>query len=67
MGCVMRSIPRIVDMTKTSETILTVRNLKVDFTTPDGTVNAVKGIDLDVKPGKRSPLSANPVPAKARP
>lgn len=54
-------------MTKTSETILTVRNLKVDFTTPDGTVNAVKGIDLDVKPGKRSPLSANPVPAKARP
>ncbi|SNB85102.1 MULTISPECIES: ABC transporter ATP-binding protein [unclassified Agrobacterium] len=39
-------------MTKTSETILTVRNLKVDFTTPDGTVNAVKGIDLDVKPGE---------------
>ena len=39
-------------MTKTSETILTVRNLKVDFTTPDGAVNAVKGIDLDVKPGE---------------
>ncbi|CUX57302.1 MAG: ABC transporter ATP-binding protein [Rhizobium oryzihabitans] len=39
-------------MNTTSETILTVRNLKVDFTTPDGTVNAVKGIDLDVKQGE---------------
>ncbi len=36
----------------TSETILTVRNLKVDFTTPDGMVNAVKGIDLDVRQGE---------------
>lgn len=54
-------------MNTTSETILTVRNLKVDFTTPDGTVNAVKGIDLDVKQGKRLPLSENPDPAKARP
>ncbi|MCZ7498588.1 ABC transporter ATP-binding protein [Agrobacterium sp. ST15.13.015] len=39
-------------MNTTSETILTVRNLKVDFTTPDGTVKAVKGIDLDVKQGE---------------
>ncbi|WCK05118.1 ABC transporter ATP-binding protein [Agrobacterium tumefaciens] len=39
-------------MNTTSETILTVRDLKVEFTTPDGTVNAVKGIDLDVKQGE---------------
>ncbi len=36
----------------TTETVLSVRGLKVDFTTPDGDVNAVKGIDLDVKPGE---------------
>ncbi|CUX03808.1 MULTISPECIES: ABC transporter ATP-binding protein [Agrobacterium] len=39
-------------MNTTSENILTVRNLKVDFTTPDGTVNAVKGVDLHVKQGE---------------
>ncbi|NTE56262.1 ABC transporter ATP-binding protein, partial [Agrobacterium tumefaciens] len=39
-------------MNTTSETILTVRDLKVDFTTPDGTVSAVKGINLDVKQGE---------------
>ena len=39
-------------MKTTTETILTVRDLKVDFTTPDGTVHAVKGIDLDVKQGE---------------
>lgn len=39
-------------MNTTSDTILTVRGLKVDFTTPDGDVNAVKGIDLDVKAGE---------------
>ncbi len=32
--------------------VLSVRGLKVDFTTPDGDVKAVKGIDLDVKPGE---------------
>ena len=31
---------------------MSVRGLKVDFTTPDGDVKAVKGIDLDVKPGE---------------
>ncbi|MBP1858626.1 ABC transporter ATP-binding protein [Rhizobium herbae] len=39
-------------MTDKRETILTVRNLKVTFTTPDGNVEAVKGIDLDVKAGE---------------
>lgn len=39
-------------MNTPSETILTVRDLKVDFTTPDGTVSAVKGIDLDVRAGE---------------
>jgi oligopeptide transport system ATP-binding protein len=39
-------------MNTTSENILTVRNLKVDFTTPDGTVSAVKGIDLHVRQGE---------------
>jgi ABC-type microcin C transport system duplicated ATPase subunit YejF len=34
------------------ETILAVRDLKVTFTTPDGDVQAVKGIDLDVKAGE---------------
>ena len=38
--------------TKTMEPILSVRGLKVSFTTPDGDVNAVKGIDLDVRPGE---------------
>ncbi|MBM7328115.1 ATP-binding cassette domain-containing protein, partial [Agrobacterium sp. S2] len=39
-------------MKTTTDTILSVRDLKVDFTTPDGTVHAVKGIDLDVKQGE---------------
>ena len=39
-------------MNTTSETILNVRGLKVNFATPDGTVSAVKGIDLDVKQGE---------------
>ncbi|WP_245448868.1 ABC transporter ATP-binding protein [Phyllobacterium sophorae] len=40
------------DSMGTNENVLSVRGLKVDFTTPDGDVNAVKGIDLDVKPGE---------------
>nr|WP_166648513.1 ABC transporter ATP-binding protein [Phyllobacterium brassicacearum] len=52
----MHSTQRTADMTAdsmgTTETVLSVRGLKVDFTTPDGDVNAVKGIDLDVKPGE---------------
>ncbi|WP_075291810.1 ABC transporter ATP-binding protein [Pararhizobium arenae] len=35
-----------------ADSILTVRNLKVAFDTPDGVVEAVKGIDLDVKSGE---------------
>ncbi|CAK7257873.1 ABC transporter ATP-binding protein [Shinella yambaruensis] len=37
---------------KTMEPILAVRDLKVSFTTPDGDVDAVKGISLDVRPGE---------------
>ena len=32
--------------------ILTVRDLKVEFDTPDGAVKAVKGIDLEVSAGE---------------
>jgi oligopeptide transport system ATP-binding protein len=39
-------------MTDNKQTILAVRGLKVNFTTPDGVVNAVKGIDLDVRAGE---------------
>ncbi|MGH6760665.1 MAG: ABC transporter ATP-binding protein [Phyllobacterium sp.] len=34
------------------DSILSVRGLKVDFRTNDGEVNAVRGIDLDVKAGE---------------
>ena len=34
------------------EAILQVRGLRVEFETNDGVVNAVKGIDLDVRPGE---------------
>jgi oligopeptide transport system ATP-binding protein len=39
-------------MTDTIEAVLSVRGLKVDFATPDGEIHAVKGIDLDVRPGE---------------
>jgi oligopeptide transport system ATP-binding protein len=42
----------MADTQNTMEPILAVRGLKVSFTTPDGDVNAVKGIDLDVRPGE---------------
>ncbi|MXN47315.1 dipeptide ABC transporter ATP-binding protein [Shinella kummerowiae] len=42
----------MADTKNTMEPILAVRGLKVSFTTPDGDVNAVKGIDLDVRPGE---------------
>ncbi|OLP60481.1 microcin ABC transporter ATP-binding protein [Xaviernesmea oryzae] len=35
-----------------AETVLTVRGLKVRFDTPDGPIEAVKGVDLDVKAGE---------------
>ena len=37
-------------MSAMNEPILSVRDLKVDFETNDGVVNAVKGVDLDVFP-----------------
>ncbi|PWE55244.1 microcin ABC transporter ATP-binding protein [Metarhizobium album] len=39
-------------MSENRETILSVRDLTVTFTTPDGPVEAVKGIDLDVRAGE---------------
>ncbi len=39
-------------MTGTPENILSIRDLKVNFSTPDGTVNAVKGIGFDIKAGE---------------
>ncbi|WOS64749.1 ABC transporter ATP-binding protein [Sinorhizobium fredii] len=39
-------------MTEMKDSILAVRGLKVDFSTPDGTVEAVKGIGLDVRTGE---------------
>ncbi|WP_421928125.1 ABC transporter ATP-binding protein [Neoaquamicrobium sediminum] len=36
----------------TQESILSVRDLHVEFETNDGMVHAVRGIDLDVKPGE---------------
>ncbi len=32
--------------------ILDIRSLTIDFDTPDGAVHAVKGIDLDIRPGE---------------
>ena len=42
----------MADTTRTMEPILAVKDLKVSFTTPDGEVNAVKGVNLDVRPGE---------------
>ncbi|MBD9374350.1 ABC transporter ATP-binding protein [Rhizobium sp. ARZ01] len=39
-------------MADRNETILAISDLKVNFTTPDGIVNAVKGISLDVRAGE---------------
>jgi oligopeptide transport system ATP-binding protein len=42
----------MADVETSAQPILAVRGLKVSFQTPDGEVNAVKGIDLDVLPGE---------------
>ena len=39
-------------MTEPANTVLDIRDLKVEFDTPDGTVNAVKGVSFDVKRGE---------------
>ena len=35
-----------------SKTVLSIRNLKVDFETGTGTVNAVRGVDIHVEAGE---------------
>ena len=43
----MRSIRKTVDMT-----VLSIRDLQVSFDTPDGTVQAVRGVSLDIEKGQ---------------
>src|SRR5690606_18689682 len=50
MGCATRSIQGTAEMTV--ETILSIRDLRVSFTTLDGIVEAVRGIDIDVNAGE---------------
>src|SRR6476660_9804225 len=53
MACAMRSTRRIAEMETNQMTpVLTVNDLKVTFQTPDGSVEAVKGISFDVKKGE---------------
>ncbi len=51
----------------TVENILSVRDLRVTFDTHDGPVEAVRGIDLDVKAGETIAIVGDPAPARARP
>lgn len=48
--CLLR--PGLTPLLVMGMTLLTVTDLKVDFETPDGTVNAVKGISFGVSPGE---------------
>jgi oligopeptide transport system ATP-binding protein len=48
----MHSTQGIADMPETKEVVLAVQGLKVDFETNDGRVEAVKGIDLEVRRGE---------------
>jgi oligopeptide transport system ATP-binding protein len=43
---------RALDAIRRPETVLSIRGLTVGFATPDGPVQAVKGIDLDVAAGE---------------
>ena len=49
MACVMRWTRRTAEM---ADSIFKLRNIKVNFTTLDGIVEAVKGVDLDVRAGE---------------
>ncbi len=49
MACATLLIRRIAEM---AEPILTLKNIKVNFQTLDGIVEAVKGVSLDVKAGE---------------
>lgn len=49
-ACLLR--PGVTPLLVKGMTLLTVTDLKVEFETPDGTVNAVKGISFAVSPGE---------------
>jgi peptide/nickel transport system ATP-binding protein len=40
------------DQTRSSSAVLSLRDLKVDYATRNGTVNAVKGVSFDIAPGE---------------
>ena len=39
-------------MTETTTSVFELQGLHVDFETPDGEVNAVKGVSLNIQPGE---------------
>ena len=43
---------RLIRGTSLITPILSVSDLKIDFSTPDGIINAVKGINLEINPGE---------------
>ena len=49
MACVMPLTRKIADM---KDSILTLKDIRVNFRTLDGIVEAVKGVNLDVKAGE---------------
>jgi len=52
MACATPSTRRIADMAETAEKVLEVKKLRVEFETLDGKVEAVKGIDIEVRSGE---------------